>query len=339
MPVGRTALICLCCFLAPNHVVPVRAQPTAPETKYAKEFYFDFRGKPLPDELAVVGKESDSFVKPEPQGLRVRLPAERESFFPVGVATQFSVQGDFEITATVEVLQADVPKKGFGVGATLYINKVEPTTEGTNLGRLMRPGGDRIMWDRRYDNVGDKPKFAGGDEPCTDKLVRLRLRRSGAQLAYLWAVGAEGGEFKKLTQNHFGDDDVKQVSLRAATGQQPLSVDVRLIDLRIRSAGATALPPVAVAALPPASSAPGTPPPRTWLVAVLLTGLALLLVFFLGLAAWILLLRRRAPAAATANPLSFACPKCDRTLQVGPDLAGKKVKCKKCGTIVPVPAT
>jgi predicted Zn finger-like uncharacterized protein len=37
-------------------------------------------------------------------------------------------------------------------------------------------------------------------------------------------------------------------------------------------------------------------------------------------------------------PLSIRCPGCKTTLRVRPELAGKKVKCPKCGKPVPVPA-
>jgi predicted Zn finger-like uncharacterized protein len=36
-------------------------------------------------------------------------------------------------------------------------------------------------------------------------------------------------------------------------------------------------------------------------------------------------------------PTSIRCPGCKTTLRVRPELAGKKVKCPKCGQLVPVP--
>jgi DNA-directed RNA polymerase subunit M/transcription elongation factor TFIIS len=36
-------------------------------------------------------------------------------------------------------------------------------------------------------------------------------------------------------------------------------------------------------------------------------------------------------------PLSIRCSGCKSTLRVRPELAGKKVKCPKCGQLVPVP--
>lgn len=252
-----------------------RAQEGAEDKKYGQELYFDFRGQPLPGELTLVGNDAGQLVRSEPEGLRITSPAGGLRG-PVGVGTRFRIQGDFEVTATVEILRADIPKQGFGVGATLYLQRVDPPTEGTNIGRLMRPKGDKIMWDRRYDPPGEKPKFAGNSQPCSDKLVRLRLQRSGGQLAYLWAVGATGGDFSTLHQSEFGTDEVQQVMLRART-EGPYQIDIRLIDLRVRSGSVqvNAIPPVDVV---PQSATHGS---RRWLLVALLLALLLTTGFVL----------------------------------------------------------
>ena len=193
--------------------------------------------------------------------------------------------------------------------------------------------------------AGGKTAYAGNNQPCTDKLVRLRLQRTGDQLAYLWAVGVEGGAFKKLNQRRFGADDVKQVRLLART-EGPYNVDVRLLDLGVRSVGAAQAEAKApVVEPPPVKPAPDLPPPsegsKTWLLAALLLGLALPLILALGLGAWLFLRRAGSPSSPVqAEPpsLSFACPKCARVLKTRPELAGKKVKCALCGTTALVPS-
>jgi len=163
--------------------------------KAGDDYYFDFRGTPPPKELELAGKEADQFVKSEAAGFRITLPKDRKSLTPVTLRTKFGLQGDFEITTTVEILQAESPASAgsIGVGVTLYVEKVDPPGEGTNVGRLMRAEGkDLIMWDRKFVIAGGEPRYDGGDQRCTEKFVRLRLVRKGSQLFYLWAPGSQG---------------------------------------------------------------------------------------------------------------------------------------------------
>src|SRR5262245_24278249 len=94
-------------------VTATSAQQPAEEKKYPHDVQFDFRGKPLPRELILTPNGSDRFVKSEPEGLRITLPKDRRDLSPVAVATRTGIQGDFEITATLEILHAEQPRGGF----------------------------------------------------------------------------------------------------------------------------------------------------------------------------------------------------------------------------------
>src|SRR5262245_10004120 len=85
--------------------------------EYAQDFHHDFRGASLPDELGLQG----GAMTPEKEGLRITLPRDRKRMGQVGVFTNFPVKGNFEITAAYEILHADQPSEGWGVGVTLYI--------------------------------------------------------------------------------------------------------------------------------------------------------------------------------------------------------------------------
>ena len=127
------------------------AQPANEEKKYPKEVYHDFRGKPLPDELSLTPLGSEQFVNSEPEGLRITLPKDRKDLGQVTIGMRTGIQGDFEITATLEILNADRPKDGFGVGAFLFINKVDPEAEGATLGRITKPNGNEVIfWDQGF---------------------------------------------------------------------------------------------------------------------------------------------------------------------------------------------
>ncbi len=71
-------------------------------------------------------------------------------------------------------------------------------------------------------------------------------------------------------------------------------------------------------------------------VAGLLAGAAI--AFFLILAVGAIFFLRKRGGTKTAVG-SVACPKCARILKTTGELAGKKVKCARCGTVVLVPET
>src|SRR5699024_10653174 len=89
----------------------------------AQEFYHDFRGRPLPPEFAPFGDGASTMLRVEEQGLRLTVPKDDGPRGPFGIATKFPVHGDFEITAGYQILHADEPSAGFGVGFTLFVPK------------------------------------------------------------------------------------------------------------------------------------------------------------------------------------------------------------------------
>jgi hypothetical protein len=264
----------------------VYAQPAQVEKKYPNEVYYDFRGKPLPDELALTPIGSEQFVTSEPEGLRITLPKDRKDLAQLVVGTRSGIKGDFEITATLEILRAEAPKSDFGVGASLYINKADSDTEGATLGRIVKPSGEQqIFWDQGFG----KNQYDIGTRPYKETQVRLRMKRTGAQLAYFVGKGLKGDHFDELPPKEFGGNDIKQVIVRVTTGRQRADVDVRLVDLRIRSGAA----PATTIAVVPATA----PPSRNWLLAALCVAVSILTLAVAVLSA--MLLRRQKRAGST----------------------------------------
>jgi serine/threonine protein kinase/ribosomal protein S27E len=313
--------------------------------RQVKEWYYDFRGHGVPAELTTFGfgDEEARFVRTEPEGLRVSLPQTWvHPWGGTGFQTSSEFNGDFEITTTFEVLQADIPPSGFGVGARLRIQKADPSPEGATFCRLVR-NGDRqiVLWDRGHEQPGGKIWTEEGEVPCTDKVVRLRLKRAGNILHYLWASGMEGDDFQEIFMCKFGAEDIKYVQIGVVTGRKPCAVDVRFLDLRIRGAvgvgGGGANKPAARVSL--------------WLVAGLF--LILLLVFSAILGVRLYVRQRHSFGKAPVGDLvpevpahpetnstfaSFACSGCGKHLQAKAALAGKKVKCPQCGKVTAIPA-
>ena len=201
------------------------------------EFSQDFRGKRFDIKtLKLDGGNAEQMVRPEDKGLRITVPAGLGKPAPIGIATQFQVQGDFEITASYEILKAVEPKDGYGVGVTLTFGaatpgKEEVTAEWSSIPKL----GDTLT--TTWITVGEdgKRRFQPTRRAARARSGQLRLSRSGAVVEASFAEGP-GAAFVPLKRVEFGTADLAVVRLGANTGWSDAPVDLRLNDLRVRAA-------------------------------------------------------------------------------------------------------
>ena len=210
-----------------------------------EEFTHDFRSQALPPTLRLVGPEAERYVRLESQGLRVSLPADRKDLVaPVGLATVFGMRGNFEITAAYEVLKAEEPDTGFGVGVNLRVKEVEPSPEAAMVAWLVRAKGQQVAaWDWSKVGPGGKLKPEGKAVPSTARVGRLRLQRVGDALRFLIASDTSGETFQELHQCDFGRDDLERAYLTVLTSRAPRAVEVRWLELQIRADGLPGLTP------------------------------------------------------------------------------------------------
>jgi hypothetical protein len=194
--------------------------------------------------------------------------------------------------------------------------------------------------------VDGKRKYTGTSFPASARPGKLRVTRQGAEVTF-WVAEGDATEFRELFRYDLGPEDVNGVRLCAYPGQASEAVDVRIVDVKVRSdAPIPELPP------PGSSVAAGRP-------GGIRKGIALALTLGLtGAAALAVLVvlssrarRGRGAAEAPAPPstneeaarpkaaafVSFPCSECGKKLKVGAGLVGKKVKCPGCGKAVPVP--
>jgi serine/threonine protein kinase len=316
----------------------------------AQDFYqrFDENAANAPG-LKLFGPQAERYVKYEPTGLRIALPAGYLGRRPpTGLVTTFGVKGDFEITASFEVVfekgDPRSPNKLTGLSLAVVPQRpaetdldlwIKPSQNMASLfrGPAVPDGSEYMACSTQWDAVAPKEDMNRRTFPTPTKAGRLRLSRTGAMLSY--AVAEAGSdEFSQLASEPYEDSDLRQVRLVATTADAFASIDVRVSDLRIHAG-----------ALPKETPAVARRAGRLW---------PLLLIFPLVLAlpfgVW-LLVRRRAPkkparAAGkkvpaepeTAAPhLVFPCPKCRKKLKVRAPLAGKKLKCPACGQKVLAP--
>src|SRR5688572_12375673 len=132
---------------------PLFAQPAG------RDGYLDFRNKkPLSDAFRFGGFDPDSETKPEQEGLRVTLPAERGQHFLSEVNVNFHVAGDFEFTATYEILSAKPPVEGYGVGVNLTISTDTQPPKFGKLARVLHPKHGSTVVAEVWPKFKNKPK-------------------------------------------------------------------------------------------------------------------------------------------------------------------------------------
>lgn len=302
---------------------------TAQVDEPGKDFHRDFRKAEAPRGLILLNPKEEKYARFEPEGLRLTLPKERNDPAPIaGVKTTFSLSGDFEVTGSFEILEAEEPAGGFGVGVSLFVQKAPPSPEGAGIYRLVKPGGKQVIyWDRSIGKQGEKMRFEGNTSPCEANVGRMRLKRVGSILHYQWAEGLEGEEFHEVKKVDFGPDDITGLSMRGLTGKQPYALDARFFDLRIRSGNPIAAAP-APAPAPVENAAPGPERERSWRWLAILAGLVVAVAVGVGAAR-----RMRGQAAtpvAAADSREVRCPTCEKRLKVPAQAVGKTIKCPGC---------
>jgi hypothetical protein len=199
------------------------------------DFYQDLRQR---GELQAGVRLSGSFISkytfPEAEGLRVALPAKRESLGTLGLMATFPVPGDFEITGSYELLAADTPHKSNGLaGVNFYLVPGTDNTRFAKLGRYNTPGGPVYFLFHKNRQLPQPATILTW--PTTEKTGQLRLTRQGSKLIYLMQDATTAGQFKELFQEEFGTDELTTVRFVVSTNDEPLAIEARLLDLRIRS--------------------------------------------------------------------------------------------------------
>jgi DNA-directed RNA polymerase subunit RPC12/RpoP len=312
-----------------------------PAQQPPRELYQDFRDRrPLSSALTLFGRDVEDVVKREKEGLRVTLPKDETQTWGWGVAADFTLSGDFEITGAYEWLTVEQPlKAGKKVGVSLQVAPNEQRPKWAQVGRYLRPqGGVHAVeyWDKAIPN-----SYAAPGRPTEARTGQLRLVREGSMMSYYAKEGSEN-EFQKIYEREFGKDDLAFVRFVAANNTNPTTVDVRLLDLRIRS---DSVPVTADQVSLSAASGETETPSKNGLTGMWLLGSALVLAMVMVLGLWVYARqsRRDAPqpaeTAAAVPPVSFLCSTCGKRLKAKVELAGKKVKCSQCGKAALVPGT
>jgi Protein of unknown function (DUF1583) len=200
------------------------------------EFHQDFRGGKFDSKmLKLVGADARELVKAEEDGLNIRIPAGLNKPMPVGVAPRFRIHGDFEITASIAIVKADNPIRGYGVAAILWVETDTDTAEAVTIERGIIPKeGERFTSTRisgppppetrKYDVRRSRARARSG---------KIRMARVGPLVITSFADGTQ--PFRVLRKVELGPEDLTLARLAAETGWSDHGVEIRLQDLTIRA--------------------------------------------------------------------------------------------------------
>jgi hypothetical protein len=208
------------------------------------DFYHDFRknGYPL-DKFRPDGPNAAKWIKSEPEGLRITIPADEAASPPAaGVATAFKIKGDFEVTVGYQILSTDPPQTGYGMGLEVYLMTDSRTKEAIAFDRRILPGGsDVYACSRNTTDAQGQRQYAGqGNRPAKGAAGRIRITRIGSKA--IFAVEDElSKDFRVIYRVGLGMEDLSLLRFSANPGRGFIGVDLRIHDLRVRCADADAL--------------------------------------------------------------------------------------------------
>ena len=264
------------------------------------EVYLDFRGGKLPPPSLTSwsDKDGEEFIHAEEKGLRISLPAGRQRTVPVGLLLDVPVQGDFEITSRYELLRTDNPQSGRGVGYELFIMTRTSSLDAVVFSRIKATDGRNLYLCGRNTTVKGARKSDIAEFDANDTSGRLRLTRRGTEIIF-WAAEGDAAEFRELCRRRLGLEDLNMIRMSAYPGQAPEAVDVRLVDVKVRSDA-----PIDDVLIADPSK------PKKWLIALVVCLALLLSAAAVG---WWLMVRRN---RRSAKERRLGCCRPARTIAV-----------------------
>lgn len=197
--------------------------------EFQKSFLGGESGEPM---LTLTSPDAAKYAKTTPEGYLFTLPASPAPLAPVGLLTQFRVRGDFEISASYEIVEIDPPTSGYGCGASLFV--MCGSREGATVARFSLPKtGDVIATDRMSPDGVKRDKHDVKTMTARSQSGKLRLVREGRTLKYLMAEG--DGDFQEVRRENFVKSDLTTIRLAADTGLSTGKLVVRFGDFSVRA--------------------------------------------------------------------------------------------------------
>jgi len=166
--------------------------------------------------------------------VRISLrPTGSKAIEQTGMYAYFAVAGDFEVSATYEVISIPRPQKGYGAQCGIAVD-CERTGDTLSLSWVDKPGkGVGYLVTRGWKAEGPPDYKDITHVPTSAKKGRLIIRRERAELICLAADGS--AEPRELTRVDFTDTTMRPLRLYAEPGQSPTVVDARIGNVVVRA--------------------------------------------------------------------------------------------------------
>jgi hypothetical protein len=281
------SFLLLVCALGPTH-----GQEEKKELKV--KFHHDLRVANLDHPML---RSFGPTLRWESGGARITLLAGKKEANTPGIATNFKIHGDFEITGAYEILNVDRPAEGYGVGVSLYAAIDPDTNDAISLARRLTKDGNTAFLSNRMKR-GAKAPDRVQSRASTALTGALRLKRVGSKIRFL--VSEPGTtEFVQMAEEDFDSTDIRFIQFGGNAGNATAGLDLRLLELTVHAEDL----PGYEAAQPANPRAPAANAEAVhgvtmsgWLIATILIGGFVVILFGIAAFAGLLLLRRGSAA-------------------------------------------
>ncbi len=169
----------------------------------------------------------------ETQGVRFWLPSGVKGVGQTGLYSYFALAGDFEVSASYELISLPPPRSGYGVTVGLSVD-TDGADGSVSLARgylLTEGSGYVVSWSKPSD---DGMHYDGRHYPTQMNRGRLVLRREKKELICL-VEDEPHGERHELYRVPFTDRTVRKVRIFADPGGSPTKLEARLANLTFRA--------------------------------------------------------------------------------------------------------
>ncbi len=171
-------------------------------------------------------------------------PPRQGKLATTGVAAKFQIKGDFEITASYEILKAEQPTEGYGVGGSIYVAIDPDAGDAISLARRIGLKGKTNFLSDRMTPIPGQGRLNHFTRPMAPKAPtgKLRIQRVGSAVRFL-AAEADSAEFVPIVQDRkanrieteFGPADIRHFQIDGDAGNSEAALDMRWLDLTVEA--------------------------------------------------------------------------------------------------------
>lgn len=178
-------------------------------------FEHDFARDGLPDEyFHQYERDEDSLISVRADGIHIVRPGTGK-WSHTAFAQKFRVLGDFDITATFDQLQTQLPETQPPENCTVRMGVYmqDESKRVFLISRLHLSSGKRIQGSVQETKPGEHPRGWGKHESNEADSGRLRLVRRGDKIFFLYSEG-DSPNFRLITTETVGPDEIMTNGLR-----------------------------------------------------------------------------------------------------------------------------